>query len=165
MGRFDDLFEKFALAARQNGASIDVIERASWLPALESKLPFHMPSLFHAFIYSYKFSGVQLGEILLFNNSGEADENELSVAIFRDRTIAECALAKLYLPIGRPVDGSYDPVCLRLSRRKSFDCPIVRLDHEELLQFQTIFEVKVIAASFEAYLREAAEKARKVRDQ
>ena len=85
----------------------------------------------------------------VFANTGHESREDLSVGIFNDRKIAEATLEPGYIQVGRPDDGSYDPICFYARRSVSnLEFSIVRLDHEEILCNDRIRVAQPMADSF-----------------
>ena len=55
-----------------------------------------------------------------------------------------------------PDTGSYDLVCFNTRERRGAECPMVVLDHEELLQHNTVRVNQTVAESFAELVREHA---------
>ena len=54
-----------------------------------------------------------------------------------------------FVQFAKGPDVDYDPVCFDLSRqRDDHDCPIVKFDHEEILQHRRLVQVSELAPSF-----------------
>jgi hypothetical protein len=97
----------------------------------------------------YAFPSFAGGALSFFANTGVDSHDELSVAMFSDRIIADATLKAGYIQFARPESGSYDPVCFDARRTVSNrEFPIVRLDHEEILCRDRIFVTERLAGSF-----------------
>jgi hypothetical protein len=91
---------------------------------------------------------------------GNGSDEELSVAIFRDRAIADATLKASYIQFARPVGSSYDPICFDANRAsKNREFPIVRLEHEEILCHGRIRVSEMLADSFFRYAADIAGRA------
>lgn len=85
----------------------------------------------------------------LFGNMDGKQRDDFVVASVRDATLCSVTRRNGLLQIGKPVSGSYDPVCFDLrSRSKTGEGPVVRLDHEAILIEGRIAVVSTVAASF-----------------
>lgn len=148
----DKLIDQFVAHIDSPESDFRRIENAPWIIALEAKLPQRFPVSFRSLVTRYSFSTFDVGGLSFFSNLGDGSDEELSVAIFKDRIIAKATLKAGFIQFARPVSGSYDPVCFdtnRKSRNREF--PIVRLDHEEILCRDRIHIVEILADSFFRY--------------
>ena len=100
-------------------------------------------------ISRYTFEDFEVDKIWFFANRGNQEYEELSQAIFRDSIIFEVTSSKGYLHFARPVDGSYDPICFDSGNRKGKEFPVVRLDHESILQKQ---QIKIVDSLYPSML-------------
>ncbi len=91
-----------------------------------------------SFISRYVFDGFELDKLNFFANSGSQNDSELAQAIFMDKIIFDGTSSNGFLFFARPEDGSYDPICFDIRSRKKREYPVVRLDHESILQFDKI---------------------------
>jgi len=85
--------------------------------------------------------------------SGTNDEEDLVNSVYRDKHLA-AALTNGFIQIGRPETGSYDLVCFNTSEQRAAECPLVVLDHEELLQHNKVRVTNTLAQSFLELIRE-----------
>ena len=86
--------------------------------------------------------------------------DDLSVAIFIDRFIAEATLTSGYIQFARPEGGSYDPICFDARRSLSNrEFPIVRLDHEDILCRERIRSVATVSDSFYRFVADLVRRA------
>jgi len=70
-------------------------------------------------------------------------------AVRKDRGLWETLAPQRYFPFGQGGCQSYDPVCFDLRHRLSDgDCPVVGIDHEEILCNYRIKVVFELAPSF-----------------
>lgn len=149
MNSIDKIVDEFVSRCIQNGFHIQKSAEISWVNAILKRLPAKYPASFLSLISRYIFNPFEVGEICLFANCGNNSHDELGSAIFRDEIIFRTTTSKGFIQFSRPADGSYDPVCFDIrKRKKKKECPIVRLDHEDILQFEQIKVVDHIAGSF-----------------
>lgn len=148
----DKLIDEFV--AKSNDGCIRRVPSAEWFEALESRLPRRLPPSYRSLATRYAFPAFDLGPVHLFANTGAPEEvDELSVRVFLDPVMSGVLLRNGYVQIGRPVDGSYDPVCFDLNeRRGGGESPIVRIDHESALQWERVAVKERIADSFSELL-------------
>jgi hypothetical protein len=144
-----ELVDQFVACVAQAGNIFQPIEGAPWLRELEGKLPKRLPASFNSLITRYAFPSFEVGKLSFFANMGTDDVDEMRVAIFKDRLIAEATLSSGYVQFARPASGSYDPVCFDATQAVSNrEFPIVRLDHEEILCRDRIYVSERVADSF-----------------
>ena len=123
------------------------------IEAVEARLPIRLPRSFRYLVTHYAFPTLELPSVTLFANTGEGHFYEFADRLFHDKGLAEVLLPKGYLQFGSPDGGDYDPVCFDTNRRNGHgDCPIVRIDHEAVLQHREIVVTDEIAPSFAALL-------------
>lgn len=129
------------------------IEKLNWIDEFETKLPKRLPVSFHSLISRYSFNSFDYNGLSFFANNN-IDEN-LSLAIFKDRFISALTLQNGFIQFARPDNGSYDPICfdtnISQSRR---EFPIVKIDHEAILCRNKIHIVETVYASFLKFVLE-----------
>jgi hypothetical protein len=157
---FDDLCDFLAPAALVS--QTDEHQFQFWQPrqittsrsAFESiylKLPARFPPLYEALILSYRWASVELCSTRLLPNEPADDFSPLLKAITRDSHLYSTLVSSGYLQFGQGPDKNYDPVCFDFRHRAEIgDMRIVQLDHEEILCYGRIREVKELAPSFRA---------------
>lgn len=152
-----ELIDQFVACVDSPGSNFRRIEMAEWILDLESQLPERLPFSFRSLVTRYSFSAFNAGAISFFSNLGDGSDEELSIAIFRDRAITDATLKAGYIQFARPVGGSYDPVCFDTNHSsKNREFPIVQLDHEEILCNGKIRMVGMLADSFFRYATDIA---------
>ncbi len=129
---------------------IQHISFAPWVESVQARLPFRIPGRFLRFINAYEFIDFSFPDLRLYNNTGAEDRWSWPVALFCDETIFAVTTRYRFLPIGQPDEANYDRICLDLNRLKNGDCPVVQLDHEEILINERIKIVSDRFATFEA---------------
>ena len=122
------------------------------LEALYESIPGRLPRLFERLLLMYRWPPAELGPFRLFSNPPSPGLEGFARQPLRDRHLAETLLPARYVQFGRGPYGDYDPVCFDLRRGTGRDCPIVRIDHEEILCNGRIRRVIEIAPSFRALL-------------
>jgi hypothetical protein len=122
-------------------------DNSAHVAALAERLPARLPPSFHYFVSNYSFPAFEVGELMLFANTGQRMRFELSERIFADPYMSPALLKAGFIQIGNPFFYNYDPVCFDTTSAKS-EYPIVQLDHEVALQSGGIKVVKQIAPSF-----------------
>ena len=99
------------------------------------------------FVSRYSFPAFEVGDLMLFANTGQSVRWELSDRIFADPYMSPVLLKAGFIQIGNPFFDNYDPVCFDTNAAKR-EYPIVQLDHEVTLQSGGVKVVKQIAPSF-----------------
>ncbi len=144
--------DQFVIRIDPSGNIISRIENTPWVETLEASLPHRFPASFHSLLTRYTFPTFNAGGLSFFANTGIHSHDELSVAIFDDRIIADATLKAGYIQFARPESGSYDPVCFDARRaRSNREFPIVRLDHEEMLCHDRVHISQQVADSFHRF--------------
>jgi hypothetical protein len=155
-----ELIDQFVVFIDPNRTIFRKIESAPWIDALETKLPRRLPASFRSLVVRYAFRSFDAGDLHFFANTGDDSSDELTVAVFRDRFIANATLKSGYIQFARPEDGSYDPICFDARRSVSNrEFPIVRLDHEAILCHDRIREVAPVAKSFYRFVADLVDRA------
>lgn len=126
-----------------------------WFEAFEQELHLQFPPSFRSLMTRYAFPAFQCGPVFLHANKGyelQSEQDftwEFKERIFKDKGLAEALFPAGYLQIGNPHETDYDPICFDTKdRRSDGECPIVGIDHEEILCWSKTRVVKVIASSF-----------------
>jgi len=120
----------------------------AWLPEIEQSLPAALPPTFRSLVSRYCFPALEVGPIVLHGNTSEGSEYfEFRKRLFQDPYMSPFLLRHGFIQFGKPADWSYDPVCFHLASRSKRECPIVRLDHEEILIRQRVRVTASIAPS------------------
>jgi hypothetical protein len=162
------LLAQFVAAFPKDSRPDPLCREAVALEHFCAALPPHLsplPPLYERLILSYKwgepeFGGYDLrvndqpcgGYVLLANFGGETLD-PLLYAVRKDRGLWETLALQGYFPFGRGGCQSYDPVCFDLRHRRSGgDCPVVGIDHEEILCNYCIKVVVELAPSFRELL-------------
>ena len=149
MKNTDQAIEKFVVRHNSNGGNILKFGEIDWIDPILKKLPAKYPPSFLSLISRYIFDSFEIGEMCIFANRGDSSYEDLSQAIFRDQLIFQTTVSNGFIQFSRPSDGSYDPVCFDIRKRnRSGEYPVVRLNHEYILQFEEIKVVENIWPSF-----------------
>jgi hypothetical protein len=138
-----------------SGEPFEAAPDCPWLYELESAYGVSMPEPFRSLVEHYRWAEFEVGPLRAFSNLGARSEYDLLMAPFADKPIASWLRSQGLLQIGRLSTGSYDPVCLELAAGSS-ECPVVRVDHEDILLCRKRVRVTVLAPSFEAMVHASA---------
>jgi hypothetical protein len=139
--------DRFAEMLRARGIAIERTDATPWIDRFLRQLPSRLPRSYEHLVAHYRFVHFELSEIDFYSNLGDGAMGDLVVAATADRNLASVCFANHLVPIGRPADGSYDPICffLREGRRET---PLVRIDHERALMDGRVVIVARTADSF-----------------
>jgi len=133
----------------------------SCLESIYAKLPGRFPRLYEELVLSYRWAEVDLKTFTLLANPPSEGLGLLLEQIHRDKHLTKVLEANGYMRFAKGPDIDYDPVCFDLRRcRQGGDCPIVKLDHEEILCNSRIREVAELAPSFRNLMMKTIEDAR-----
>jgi hypothetical protein len=147
----DLLLERFAASIEKRWAPVKCATDPHRLTALHAQLSGRLPPLYERLVLSYRWEEVDIRSCTLLANPAGPNLDGLFLQISRDPALWTQLSRSGYIPFGKGSGGSYDPVCFELkSRKKSGDCKIVRIDHEEILCNNRIKVIAEIAPSFEA---------------
>jgi hypothetical protein len=153
-GKTEVTVDKFVRAA---GVSVAPISTAPWIYKVERRLPVRLPPSFSSLVTRYAFPDFVVGPIRFLANRGDGAYGEFAETIFRDPNIWRVSSSSGFIQFARPADGSYDPLCFDTRKRpRSREFPVVRLDHEAMLQFEKIRIVSVVASSLLDFMEEHA---------
>jgi hypothetical protein len=149
MRNTDQIIDDFVNSLNRNGGNILKFDGIDWIDPILKRFPAKYPPSFLSLISRYVYDSFDINEICLFANHGDKSHYDLSEAVFKDKLIFQTTTANGFMQFSKPSDGSYDPICFDIRKRKKFgEYKVVRLDHEKILQFEEIKVVKNIAESF-----------------
>jgi hypothetical protein len=126
------LIERFAAVLSRRGVGVTRVSSTPWLKGFLVHVPARLPRSYEYFLRHYRFSPFCLSGVDFYSNLGDDGTSDLVVAAMADRALHSVCFANLMVPIGRPAEGSYDPICFDL-REGGREAPLVRVDHEEVL--------------------------------
>jgi hypothetical protein len=136
----------------------------SALDSLYLELPTRFPPLYEAFILSYRWAKVELGTYRLLPNEPADDLSPLLSAITCDAHMYPILVSSGFLQFGQGLNMNYDPVCFDFRRRnKSGDYRVVQIEHEAILCYDRIGDVKELAPSFRALILDTITRAELMR--
>jgi len=149
----DVIIDRFVERLTGEGLRFETIASAPWIARFEERLPARLPRSFSSLVKRYRFPTFQFKGVSFFSNLGTDDEEDLVKAVVKDKHLG-AAVANGFVQIGRPDTGSYDLVCFNTRERRGAECPMVALDHEELLQHNRVRINHNVAESFAELVRE-----------
>jgi hypothetical protein len=121
-------------------------------PALDeiyTKLPARFPPLYEELVLSYRWAEVDLGTYRLLANPPGSDLLGLLAEILSHEALWDELVPAGYLQFGKGPGVNYDPVCFDFRHPLgNGDCPVVQIDHEEILCNYRVKVVKTLATSF-----------------
>ena len=128
---------------------IQVSTERSFLEALYANLPAPFPPLYERLVLSYRWAGVDLQLFRLLANPPGSSLAGLGEEMSSDKGMQEILIPNQCLQFGKGPDLNYDAVCFDWSRRlPDGDCPVVQIDHEEILCHFRFKRVAELAPSF-----------------
>jgi hypothetical protein len=104
--------------------------------------------LFERLLLNYRWPEADLDTMFVFPNPPGPGLLGFLQQPLIDKGLAEMLLPARLVQFGRAGGGNYDPVCFDLQATSDSDCPIVQIDHEEILCNFRIKRVSAIAPSF-----------------
>lgn len=132
------------------------------LDPLYARLPAPFPPLYEKLVLSYRWAEVDLGTFALLANPPGLDLTRLFGEVSKDPGLWQALIPAGYIQFAKGPDIDYDPVCFDTGhQRKNRDCPIVKIDHEEILCNNRIKVVGELAPSFEELVRDTIVRAKK----
>jgi hypothetical protein len=147
-----DVIDGFVSVVSSAGVPFTPLPRAPWIEQFERKLPARLPLSFRSLVTRYSFPAFEVNALILFANTGDEAEDELSNAVFKDKAMVEVTQNAGYIQFARPADGWYDPICFNTNyNSNNREFPIVRLEHEAILVNSRIVVREMIAKSFYAF--------------
>jgi hypothetical protein len=135
-------------------------EMETWLPvrattaqtaldSINAKLPARFPKLFRDLLLNYRWGEVDLGFFRLSPNPPGPDLAGWLAEVSRDRFLWDFLIAAACIPFAKGPDIDNDRVCFDIrSRKKGWECPVVKVDHEEVLCNNRLKIVKEVAPTF-----------------
>lgn len=76
------------------------------------------------------------------------DLGPLATSMFADPVLNNTLIPNGFSRFAMAPDYCYDPFCFDLNRFRDDDCPIVRLNHESILSYDTIGDVVTVFDTF-----------------
>jgi hypothetical protein len=118
------------------------------LADLYAVIPSRLPPLLERLLLAYRWPEVDVGPLRLFANPPGTGLQGFRDNVLRDPCIWKVVSGQGWIPIGLAPALCYDPVCLAIQRGAGRDCPVVQLDHEEILCNLRVRPVAELARSF-----------------
>lgn len=123
---------------------------------METLLPAPFPPLYRLLIARYRYLEVCTGSCYLLANPPSPGLEGLFDAMFRDQYLSAVLNQRGFIQFGRPENYDYDPVCFHTARRNpEGDMEVVQLDHEQILCYEKIRVISVLAPSFRALVEKS----------
>jgi hypothetical protein len=153
--KVDVAIDRFVERLSREGSHFTPLASAPWIDSFEDRLPAKLPRSFSSLVRRYSFPSFQFAGVSFFTNLGTTDKEDLANAVFLDRHL-EAAVTNGFVQIGRPETGSYDLVCFNTRERRAGECPLVVLDHEELLEHDKVRVTNTVGRSFLELVKSAS---------
>lgn len=129
---------------------IKVTADRSAIDQIYADLPARFPPLFELLLLSYRWAEIDLRLYRLIANPPGRDLGGFLEQMSKDPGIWKCLKPAGYLQFGKGPESDYDPICFDTrSRKKSGDCRIVKIDHEEILCNERVKVISELAPTFE----------------
>jgi hypothetical protein len=141
--------EETDLYGQPNGRPCKYSTEPEILEVLSAALPGRLPPLYERLVLSYRWPSAELPSLSLLANPQGPTLDGLLAQIRQESGLWEGLAPLGYIPFGRGPGGHYDPVCFDTRRRlRDGDCPVVQIDHEEILCHFRVRVVSEKAGSF-----------------
>ena len=136
--------------------TIDSSAGSQWVEEFEAKLPFKLPRSFYLLISRYDFPLIELERLAIFGTRPNEDGvGRIDVESLKDKVLAPFLHANKLIQFGRPNELDYDPICFDFRGSKSrSECPVVRVDHEQILCNNRLKIKGPVASSFADLIQE-----------
>jgi hypothetical protein len=128
-----------------------------WIEPVEEKLGLALPPTYRSLVARYVFPAFEAGRLLVSANTPEGVPwHEFRNGAFLDPEFDEAVLSKGYIQFANPWTWSHDPICFDMHRHSGsgHECPIVWIDHEEILCNNRIRIVEQVSPSFASFVEE-----------
>ena len=130
------------------------------LDPVYDKLPARFPPLFERLVLSYRWAEVDLQLYTLLANPPGSDLSRLFEPMSKANAMSDALNPGGYLQFAKGPNMDFDAVCFDIkSRKKSGDCRVVKIDHEEILCNNRIKVVAELAPTFEELVRRTIRRA------
>jgi hypothetical protein len=117
-------------------------------------MPGPFPPLFEELLLGYRWLEVDLRLLRLRPNPPGEGLGGFKESVLEDRGLTDYLLPRRLVPFGKGPGCNYDPICFDLSRTMpNGDCPIVQLDHEDILCKRGPVSSSLVAVSFEELVK------------
>ena len=151
--KINNIVDSFVKSINKNENDIEAYSGIEWIDKITNRLPTKFPPSFMSLISRYIFDDFEAGKIWFYANRGDGSEEELGQSIFRDEIISRVTINNGFIHFAKSSDGSYDPICFDIRKRKNNgEFHVVKLDHEVLLQFAKIKVKENICSSLLEYM-------------
>jgi hypothetical protein len=147
------LLERFAAVLSERGVHVKPVGATPWLDGFLRQLPARLPRSYEHLVTHYQFPVLSVCGVDFYSNLGTNVDSELVIAANADSALCSACYSSSLVPVGRPEDGSYDPVCFDL-RAGAPEAPLVRVDHEELLLNRRARATSLVSPSFLQLVRD-----------
>lgn len=133
--------------------TIQRFDHINWIAPIEATLHRALPPSYRSLVTRYIFPAFEVDSLTLLANTGRTLYNEMSMAMLHDKALSYTLIQNGYAQFARPGTGDSDPVCFDFTRSAaSGECPIVRVNHHDLVATSTITVMQEIAPSFARFI-------------
>ena len=155
LDRLIDVFvEQVNSLEREADRHIQRQDGIEWVAPVEAALAVELPPSFRSLVTRHASPEFEAGGPWFLANTREQTWHQWRTALWEDQALSGTLLGDGYVQFARPDTGSYDPVCFDTTRRATDgECPLVWIDHEEILCNDRIIVSKEVAPSFVAYVQ------------
>ena len=123
---------------------------------LARSLPSVLPPLYEKLVLSYRWPEVGLPAFALYPNPPGPLIEGILMHMRADNRLWNTQISAGYLAFGSGAGGCYDRVCFDTNRRLADgDCPIVQIDHEQVLCYEHVRIVSELAESFRSLVMDS----------
>lgn len=140
--------EQLVSEIKRHGALMDDVVEAT--ARISIAVPY--PPLFSSLLKNHSFAAFDLGDVRIFSNIHEEEDNLED--LLHDKNLTDALVGAGFSPFGRPVTGSYDRVCFDM-RKATRQPPVVLMDHEAILSNNRIPKPVRLAESLMKLLESA----------
>jgi hypothetical protein len=120
--------EQLVSEIKRHGALMDDLVEST--ARISVDVPY--PPLFSSLLKNHSFAAFDLGDVRIFSNIQEEEDNLED--LLHDKNLTDALVGAGFSPFGRPVTGSYDRVCFDMRESaRHFETPVVLMDHESIL--------------------------------
>ncbi|MBW3622043.1 MAG: hypothetical protein KY468_01380 [Armatimonadetes bacterium] len=121
--------------------------------------PFRFPPLYERMILNIRWAQVDLEEFRLLANPPGPGLMALADELRKDEGLWEVLSPHGYIRFGMAPGGNYDPFCFDVRHPDSNgDCRVLQFDHEEILCYERIREVREVAPNFRSLVSDTIRK-------
>lgn len=153
-----ELAERFLAQCLNESTEYIEADVSGWLKEVEDKLRVSFPPSFRALYQNFMFTSFDCGSIRFLGNMSDRGYEDISGYLERDKTIDRITTTNGFIHFAKAGDGSYDPICFNIKKKRNAEFEVVRLDHEAILLNEKIIISKFIATSLNTFMQDCIAK-------